>query len=163
MPDWSKNLWKSWLKTEHNIFNDRKIDASLYLVLYIIVPVIVTYVSLQTLSGAENSAAMYCYLTILISAAGCLYDIINRWESVKSLKNTKLFLMLIPVGVVGSYCLYRMICIGVLSGAASSSRTDHILYCYLITVVIASVDSFICFARNMALMSCAGTVDGPKH
>ena len=62
-----------------NIFQHRKWDAIFYTLLYIVVPVFSTVVTLLNIQMAERALA-YCYLTILISIANCIYDAAGRWE-----------------------------------------------------------------------------------
>lgn len=53
---------------ENNIFHFSKGDGVAYLVLYIVIPVLVTAFSLITISPSDKVAEIYCYMSIMISA-----------------------------------------------------------------------------------------------
>ena len=78
----------SWIS--ENIFDFRKGDSIAYFALYVLVPVIITWVSLKTLS-TDDVSIIYCYMTILISALNSIYDGANRWNSkYKSIRNARI-------------------------------------------------------------------------
>ena len=58
---------------ENNIFHCNKGDGVAYLVLYIIIPVLITALSLANMSKTDEIAEIYCYISIMISAFNCIY------------------------------------------------------------------------------------------
>lgn len=131
-----------------NVFNFNKIDGALYLFFYCAIPVVVTIFSLQHVQEGKLDST-YWYVTVLISAAGCFYDAINRWKSkVKCFHNFKMLFIMIPTGVVVSYCglfiLAHLMDISI-------PRWDYALCAYFITVAVALSDFIICFAREVTL------------
>lgn len=141
--------WKN-----NNIYDFRKSDGMLYLFFYILVPISVTALTLYFFPSQTNSA-VYCYITILISALNCIYDAINRWENgVSSVTNIKLFLLGFSLIVISSYCFFEIICILISNNI--NYRCDYILLSYLLNVVIAAIDISACFASEMAIKSHIG-------
>ena len=139
--------------TENNIYNFRKLDGTCYFFLYILIPVAITIVSLKHFP-ADRIAAIYCYLSILISGLNCAYDIINRWKNgCKTFFNTKLFIMSIPVMIIIGYCLFLVLHMLIANGSAP--RADFILWGYVVTMVVAISDIFVCFAQDLALRDFA--------
>ena len=51
---------------ENNIFHCSKGDGVAYLVLYIIIPVLITTLSLANMSKTDKVAEIYCYISIMI-------------------------------------------------------------------------------------------------
>jgi hypothetical protein len=142
-----KNFMYNWTKC--NIFHFRKGDGIAYLAFYIVIPIIISMITLYTLSKNELSV-IYCYMTILISALNSTYDGANRWDSgTKSLYNTKIFIVLLADFVVAIYCAFVIIFI--LINENSIWRCDYILSVYLIAVAIALFDIIGNFACDMAL------------
>lgn len=136
----------------NNIYGYRKIDGIMYLAFYIIIPVIVTALSLYFFPTL-NTAAVYCYITILISALNCAYDAANRWKSGrKTVINTKLVIMLIPVIIISIYCLFEILYISIT--AQTDFRIDWVLCVYFFTIAVALIDIVSCFAKEMALRDC---------
>ena len=139
-----------WIHT--NIYEYRKIDGIMYFVFYIIIPVIVTTLSLYFFPTL-NTAAVYCYITILISALNCAYDAANRWKTgKKTVINTKLFIMLIPIIIISIYCLIEILYISIT--AQTDFRIDGLLCVYFLTIFVALIDIVSCFAQEMALRDC---------
>ncbi|MBR3601476.1 MAG: hypothetical protein IKL49_04035 [Lachnospiraceae bacterium] len=134
---------------KNNIFNMKKGDGIAYLVFYIIIPVTITAVSLVAFPENDNISAIYCYISILISALNCIYDGANRWEEQKSIRNTKLFFMLFMTSIVATYCLVVIICIMITQTTAC--RCDWILCVYFGTVLVSFLDIGACFVKDIEL------------
>lgn len=140
----------NWI--ENNIFMWKKGDGSAYLVLYIIIPVAVTWISLSTLPK-DNISKVYCYMTIFISSLNSLYDVANRWRSEeRSIHNTKLFLIVLSNVVISVYCIVVVLCILITGGL--NVQFDGLFLVYFLAVVISIIDIVACFTRDMALCSC---------
>ncbi len=145
-----KKFFKGWIR--ENIFGDSKLDSGAYLLFYGLIPIIVTMVSLSV-ESLEASALVYCYMSILISSLNCVYDSANRWKSgVKSIVNTKLFIMMGSNVVVIAYCLVEIFYM--LITRTVNGRPDGWLFTYLVTVVIAVIDTISCFLSEIAIKSC---------
>ena len=134
---------------ENNIFNLKKGDGIAYLAFYIIIPVIITSVSLVAFPEDDNVSAIYCYITILISALNCIYDGANRWDDKKSIRNTKLLAILLMTGIVASYCLFVIIYI--LITETTKCRYDRILCLYFGAVLVSFLDIGACFIKDIEL------------
>lgn len=133
----------------NNIYNYRKADSIMYMVFYIIIPVMVTALSLFFFPDMETAAA-YSYMTILVSALNCIYDAYNRWVSnKKTVVNTKLAVMIIPLVVVAVYCFFEVMYI--LLAQKADCRMDWILCIYFVTIGVALFDFVPCFASEMSL------------
>lgn len=145
-----QNFLSLWIN--ENIFNSKKGDGIAYTVLYIIVPVVVTAVSLSALPE-DDISIIYCYMTILISALNGIYDGWGRWNiGQKSIRNTKLFIILLSNAVVSIYCF--VIIMYILIAKSTSYRHDWILLAYSIAIIVSLYDVFGCFARDMVLRVC---------
>ena len=140
-------FWNSWVN--NNIFKHRKGDSIAYFFLYIVIPIIITVVSLAGVQ-TDGIAVIYCYLTILISAINSIYDGANRWDyNKKTVCNFKLFLVFVSNGIITVYCLY--IILGTLIFNTVPVRLDWILFVYLITIAISGFDIVTCFTRDIAV------------
>lgn len=147
LPVWLKD---SWIK--NNMFKFKVGDATAYFVLYIIIPVVITAISLKTLS-TDNLSVIYCYITIFISAANCIYDGANRWDSTtKSVLNTKIFIIFISNTVIAVYCLCVILYILISNNICRSF--DKVLFVYFFTVFVSLFDVVACFVRKMAFKDC---------
>lgn len=145
------SIVKNW--ANNNIYDLNKRDGILYLIFIILIPVIITYISLKSFPS-DRTAAVYCYLSILISALNSLYDITNRWKyKQRSMVNTKLFIMALPIIIVIAYCMYGVFCN--LLTPNMNNRSDIWLYTYFLTIGIAIGDILACFAQDMVLIDCA--------
>ena len=144
-----KKFCRNWINS--NIFKYNKADSGAYFFFYILIPVIVTVVSLKV-SSTEYTAVAYCYLSILISAFNCLYDSGNRWTGEHSMENTKLFIMMFANVIIVGYCLYVIFCVLVLKDV--TCRKDGILYAYMLSVAISVGDIMACYFKDMAIYSC---------
>ena len=140
---------KNWING--NIFKYNKVDGGAYLFFYVLIPIIVTVVSLNV-SETDYTAIAYCYLSILISAFNCLYDSANRWNAEQSTVNVKLFCMMLANVIIVGYCLVVIFWVLVLSD--TTCRMDAILYVYLFSVAISVGDIIACYSKDMALYSC---------
>lgn len=144
-----REFWSSWMDV--NIFEFKKGDGIAYVVLYIIIPVVVTAVSLSALPE-DDTSIMYCYVTILISALNGMYDGANRWQSSqRTVRNTKIFIIFISNIVVSIYCFVIIMCI--LITKSINYRQDKILLVYFGAVIVSLYDAVSCFASEMALRS----------
>ena len=143
-------FFAEWIK--YSIFDFKKGDGAAYIVFYVMIPVIVTIISLKALPG-DDISIIYCYMTILISAFNSIYDSANRWNSEKkSLKNVKIFAIIFSNVCVVAYCIYVILYI--LIAKDTTCRLDWVLLVYLIAIAVAVFDAFSCFARDMALQAC---------
>ncbi len=142
-----KNTIKnSWIN--ENIFKKNKADGAAYFILYVIIPIAITSITLATLAN-DNLSIVYCYLTIFISAANSIYDAANRWASnTKCLQNTKLFIIIFCNAVICVYCFCFILYI--LISKNVSKRWDGILLTYIVGALVSTIDTFVCFADNMA-------------
>lgn len=133
--------YNKWI--EGNIFQEKIHDGCLYFALYIVLPIIITSASLIALDNADVMNVTYCYITILISSLGCIYDAINRWEHKDgSERNRKLFIMLLCLVCVAIYCL---VVIFIALIPRMIIRMDVFLLAYVASSVIAIVDVANCF------------------
>lgn len=138
---------KGWYRC--NIFNYNKMDAGAYVVFYLIIPILITSISIQT-TFSDITALAYCYTSILISAFNGIYDAANRWKpSVKTVHNTKVFLIILVDSFICIYCLY--IIFYALMINKLPMRYDVLLLIYLITMLIGISDFGGCFADELAL------------
>ena len=131
-----RNMIYSW--SNNNIFNDYWMDAVCYLFLYIFIPIVVTYFAMKVTENT-TSGRVYFYTTVLISALNCLYDAFNRRRSgMKSVKNTKLILLSIPVIIAAGYCIIEIL--HVLIVGVKESYPDELLCIYFISAAIVVID-----------------------
>lgn len=150
------SLMQSWNRC--NIFNYNKLDASLYMIFYLVIPILITSISIYT-TLSEVVALAYCYLSILISALNGIYDAINRWKSfIKTVHNTKILLIILANGAVCVYCLY--IVLYTLMKNKIPARCDLFLLAYLVTIVISAWDFWNCIANELALKEYYEEGDG---
>ena len=127
----------------------KKGDGIAYLAFYIIIPIIITAISLVTFPVNDNVSAIYCYITILISALNCIYDAANRWEDKKSIRNTKLLVILLMTSIVVIYCL--VVIIYILIANSTACRYDGILCVYFISVIVSFLDIGACFIKDIEI------------
>lgn len=131
-----------------NIFQEKTLDGSLYCVFYVLIPVIITAASLVNLNRENITNVAYCYVTILISSLGCIYDAINRWEDrIGSDRNRKLFIMILFLLVVAIYC---MVVIFFALIASKIIKGDIFLFAYVASNIIAIGDWFNCILIKLA-------------
>lgn len=143
------HLTKSWI--DYNIFKYKKGDAIAYITLYIIIPVVVTIISLSVLEK-DDVSIIYCYMTILISALNGMYDGANRWNSnEKTMLNTKIFIILVSNIIVSVYCFCIIMYVLI---SKNIVRWDWILLSYFLVVIVSLFDAVGCFAKDMALLDC---------
>lgn len=142
---------KMWWK--YNIFDFRLGDSIAYFCLYILVPVIITTVSIMDISDSPAPAA-YCYLSILVSALNSIYDNFLRWtpKDEPTFKNAKLLCLLIPNLVVGAYCLIEVFVI--LATQSVIIRFDVLLLVYAISIFVAAGDFIHCVIKRVVEMCC---------
>lgn len=137
---------KNW--TLANIFKTRKWDSMLYLILYIVIPVITTWVSSIAIGDTDVAMAAYFFLTTGISAFSCLYDIASRWDSDGNrIINLKLFIIAIPITAISIYCLSTLI-YTLVSNKVDLSST-WVFYLYLIPLIICIHDICFCFINDI--------------
>ena len=144
-----KNFFKNYIVIENNIYSTNKVDAVLYLAVYVLVPVVVTLVGF--LAGSkEPMDSIYWYISIIITTIGVLYDCYGRWDANdKSIKNTKIFLMGVSAVIILAYSFFEIVCIS----QGLEHRDDRLLLTYALLSIIAIIDLMICFCRNMAFSS----------
>lgn len=146
-----KNI-KSIQWHKENIFNFKKADGVAYLIFYIIIPCLVTVFSLLDYPSDSN-ARIYCYVSILISALNCIYDAFNRWvNNQKTLKNGKLFFMMIGASIIVIYCFFIIFSMLLIDNA--DYRQDSFLLAYFLVIVIAISDIVCCFTKEIVWMGC---------
>lgn len=137
---------------ENNIFHCNKGDGVAYLVLYIVIPVLITALSLITMSKTDKIAEIYCYLSIMISAFNCIYDGANRWDKVKSGRNAKLFLIFICNVIVALYCIIEILQIFLLKKVIF--KLEYIFLIYIVVIAVALYDLYICFGQDIVWKDC---------
>ena len=138
----------AWSKS--NIFNNNKLDAFLYFVVYIVVPIVTIVFAMAKISEENLLESALCYLTILTTSLASFYDITNRWEKTKSFMNTKLVIMAIPIIIVSIYSFSQIISILTLGYILPA---DGLYYVYGITVLITLIEGIRCILRDLALTS----------
>lgn len=135
-------------KIYQNIFNLNKFDGAAYLAFYIFIPIASTIVGSLKRFSFSNTDAVYYYVTILISAFGCVYDAANRWKSgEKTERNKKLSLIVVVSAFIAAYCGLMVIARLVLGSA--SYVLDHCLIVYAFVVVVALNDTIECFKQDI--------------
>lgn len=134
--------------SNHNIFDSKNTDAALYLAFYLFFPIAITAISLWTFPDNVVSG-IYCYVTILVSALNGIYDATNRWNgAVKSIRNTKVFIIFLSNGIVAAYCIC-VILFALLQNRIC--RCDWLLLAYMGTCVVSVVDFSAAISKNIAL------------
>lgn len=142
----------------NNIFHFRKADAAAYLLFYIVLPVTITYLSLEVLS-TDISATVYCYVTIFVSTLNNLYDAANRWDyGTKTVRNSKIIFMYVFDIIVAIYCVY--IIMSLLIVEELDCRKDWLLCAYIVTCLIALWDIVATFARETVLTKTISNGNG---
>lgn len=141
------SIIRGWIN--HNIYSYKKADSIMYFFFYIVIPITVTAISLYSFPE-DTTSAIYCYITILISALNCWYDGANRWVTgQKSIINVKIFVMLLFVTIISVYCIVIILSILILQEV--KFRVDGVLCFYFVTVVVALIDIACCVAKEMTL------------
>lgn len=130
------------------MFNFRKGDAGAYMALYIVLPILITSLSIKY--PADNIATVYCYLTIFVSAVNGIYDAANRWVG-RTFRNFKLFIIIVGCAAV---CIYTAYVIFSLLITKAVTKFDGILFVYLLVLLIALPDFIACFAKDIAYKDC---------
>lgn len=137
---------------QDNIFNRKKGDGIAYAVFYLLIPILITGISLAFLSSDQTSI-IYFYVTILVSACNCIYDAANRWKNgIKCIWNLKLSLVYIFCTVVAAYCFFEILYI--LIAKNTNCRFDYILLIYLGVMVATLPDVVGCFGNEIGLKAC---------
>ena len=131
-----------------NIFQHRKWDGIAYTVLYIIIPVIITIVTLLNINDSERALA-YCYVTIFISIANCIYDASGRWQKKQPVLNRKLAIIIGINALIGLYCIFEVLMI--LGVGNTTYRCDWILAIYLVVIIVAFIECVLCFNEDLAI------------
>lgn len=140
-----------------NIFNFKIGDAVAYFVFYVIIPVLVTYISLKVFPS-DITSGLYCYVTILVSILNNVYDGAGRWRSgIKSRRNAKVLTIWVSDGVVGIYCLYVIFSVLIVNNM--NCRQDWLLFAYAGVVSVALWDMGTSFLKDITLKKeIGGTV-----
>ena len=129
-----------------NMFCFRLWDGIIYSMLYILAPIFITWISLQTLQE-DLVVAAYSYFSIMISAASCFHDALGRFERKrKSVKNIKLKIILASSIIAFGYSFFQFL--ASLIGKTLEFRNDAVLYLYLPAVAIAAIDIITLFGRE---------------
>ena len=137
---------------ENNIFHCSKGDGVAELVLYIIIPVLITTLSLANMSKTDKVAEIYCYISIMISAFNCIYDGANRWDKGKSIRNTKIFLIHMCNGIIALYCIAEVLQMTLLGNVLVEN--EYIFLTYFIAIAIALHDIYMCFGQDLIWKDC---------
>lgn len=137
---------------ENNIFHFSKGCGVAYLVLYIVIPVLVTAFSLITISPSDKVAEIYCYMSIMISAFNCIYDGANRWDKARTRRNLKIFLILVSNAVIALYCIMEILQMMLLKTVIYASK--YVFLVYFLMIFVALYDIFICFWQDMTWKEC---------
>ena len=139
----------SW--AANNIFHFRMWDGLLYAMLYVLAPIFVTWISLDTIEG-DLVAAAYCYFCIMLSASSCFHDALGRFEAKRrSVRNTKLRLILLASFIAFAYGLFQFLTISI--GKTLDYRNDVVLYLYLPAVAVATIDFIALFGREECIVA----------
>lgn len=134
------------------------LDGLFYIILYLVLPTIITIFSLKFSSpvagdeieaeimAARYASMAYCYFTISVSAAGCIYDAACRWEK-ESFKVIKLSIIIVVSLIIFFYSLVQAI------GAAIhiDIRQDLVLLVYGINYFIAIIDGCITLSKEVSI------------
>jgi len=124
-------------------------DATAYMVFYVVIPIIITFISLRVLT-TDLVSGIYCYVTILVSVLNGIYDGANRWRSgIRSRRNAKIFAIWIFNGIVAVYCIY--VILSVLIIKKTDCRNDYILLSYIGTCFVAIWDFVASFLKGVTL------------
>lgn len=151
----NNEIVENWVN--NNMFSFRKVDGAAYFIFYILIPVTITWISLATFPS-DDIAAIYCYVTILVSALNCIYDAGNRWVAgTKAWRNTKLFWVMLSAGVVATYCV--VVIFNMFMTKNTSCRCDCWLLVYIVAVIVAVIDIVGCFSADMAWKACVGSTE----
>ena len=141
----------------NNIFNRKIGDSTAYLIFYVIIPVLVTYLSLKVFPS-DLTSGVYCYVTILVSILNSMYDGAGRWRSgTKSRRNAKILVIWLSDGVVGIYCLYVIFSVLIVHNI--NCRQDWILLAYGGAVLVALWDMGVSFLKDITLKKEIGGSD----
>lgn len=135
----------------NNVFNFKKPDACAYLVLYIVLPVIITWLSVKHTS--DKISEIYCYLTVFISAANSIYDACNRWMG-KNFKNIKLFITGLGYSAIAGYSIYIILSL-LITGKVT--KCDWFFYSYVLVLIVTLPDVISCFTIDMAYKECVAS------
>lgn len=146
----TNSRWRIFVKA--NTFKFKKGDAVGYLVFYLLIPIIITTISLieNEQSGTENS--IYCYMTILISSLNAMYDGGNRWINGKSPQNIKIFIIFLSNIIVSTYCIVMILGMLILNDK-HFFQCDQLFLAYIGSVCVTLFDIVACFMKDMALSS----------
>ena len=135
---------------EHNIFLFRPWDGCLYLFCYLIIPIVTTVVSLF-FSTQTYASTVYCYVSIFICTLNCIYDAINRFDEIKSVKNLKLAIIIF-VSFISTIYSIVVVFVSLVSGEIIWTY-DWCLLSYLIAAGIAFMDVLTCLFHKACLPS----------
>lgn len=148
MMNTNEGFFKIWMKS--NIYKSRKWDAIFYLVLYLIIPVFIAGISIDSIHETDTIALIYFYLSTCISASGCVYDVAGRWTvNRKSIMNLKLLLIALSVFIIMCYCGFEIF--SLLIAKKFVFRCDALLWFYVLPWLIGIVDLGYCFIRDIAI------------
>lgn len=140
----------------NNIFGTSKGDASAYIMFYIIIPVLITFISLRAFPS-DIISGVYCYVTIFVSATNGIYDGANRWlHEQKCRKNAKISVIFVCNIFVMIYCLY--IIFSVLIQNQMPPRCDILLIVYIGTCLVACWDFGSLWLKDVTLKKEIGGV-----
>lgn len=133
----------------NNIFDSRVGDATGYLAFYVVIPVLITVMSLRVFP-TKLVSGVYCYVTIFVNVLNGIYDGANRWRSgIKCRRNAKILAILFFDGIVAVYCLYVIFSVLIMNNM--DCRNDCILFVYVGTCFIAIWDFVASFLKDVTL------------
>ena len=140
----------------HNIFDFHIWDCLLYLLFYIIIPIVITAANFVSSSEESGLLTVYLYVSALISAANCAYDAVNRMREKPSFRNIKLGVMCGGATVTGVYCFCAALWL-LITNKTVPWGFDILLLFYFAVAVVALADTCIClyegYKRNKCLES----------
>ena len=132
----------------NNIFEGRIGDATAYFAFYVVIPIVITTVSLSVPS-TEPISNIYCFVTILVSIFNGIYDAGNRWRpNERSRRNLKLSIIMLSKSLIAIYCLY--VIFAALITQELPKRWDYAFFAYLGTCVVAIWDLGASFWKNVS-------------
>ncbi len=121
-------------------------DGFFYLACYGVIPITITAFSLIA-STNELVSLTYLYITIFVSALGCIYDMTSRYKQTQeTFLRGKLVILSIPSFVIGLYCI--IVAFGIMITSSIQYRCDKIMLCYIVSVVICLADLVITIIKN---------------
>lgn len=141
-----ETFFNAWNDPKNNIFRMKAGDGGTYIVLYMFIPVIVTFVSLKILGNTNVISIAYFYFTVLFSAISCIYDLYSRHDfGISTRRNTKMVFVAIPCVIIAVYSILEILTI--LISHECTFRFDWIFYFYFFSFAITFWDLVLCYSH----------------